>query len=81
MTREKPEIRVNRTTEGDLKMTLIGLEGIFIALNWIQLGCIDGDVEGEQKTARGGLILAGKMLIEEISERVGMNLLPGATTL
>jgi hypothetical protein len=63
------KVKVSCMTEDEVQLAMTALQGIFIALNWIEIGCISGDIEGEQSDARGRLILAGKTLVEGITER------------
>ena len=62
---------VERPSKGDLEMTVHALHGIFWALNMIVGHKAADGIAPERQLAEGvdGLILAGRMLTEEVIER------------
>jgi len=62
---------VGYASEGDLRMTVDALHGIFWALNMLVVHHAADDIAHERDRVNGidGLILAGQRLTEEVMER------------
>jgi hypothetical protein len=63
--------RNERPSEGDLQLTIHGLQGIFWALDMLLVEKLADKIAHEQDIRDGiaGLIVAGERLTEEISSR------------
>jgi hypothetical protein len=70
-TPERSMVEVERADEDDLSLAVHAMEGIFWALDMLVVNrTADGiSFEENRKTGIGGLILAGKLLAEEVTRR------------
>lgn len=69
--RADEDVNVPRLTEGDIQSSILGLSGIFWALDMLIINGVADEVARKDAIANGvaNLIIAGKLLTKEISAR------------